>query len=119
MTDNAVPDPPEGTKAAGKRLWESILGEYELEQHELQLLTEMVRTTDLLDELDSIVRREGIMVGDKMHPALVESRQQKIVLARLAAALRLPAGNEGDQQRGARRPQRRSTRGVYGMAMTA
>lgn len=53
--------------------------------------------------------------GTKAHPAAVEARQQRIALARLLAALRLPAGADGDEAQG-RRPQRRvGARGVYGI----
>ncbi len=108
---------PSGTRAAGRRLWVSVLGEYELEEHELALLVEATRTVDLLAELDAVVRREGAVVespqGRKANPAAVEARQQRIALARLLAALRLPAGEEGDQAEG-RRPQRRvGVRGVH------
>ena len=94
-----------------------MLGKYEFEQHELALLREMVRTVDLLDKLAAITAREGLMVagphGSKPHPAITESRQQKIAFARLSAALRLPAGDENDQA-GGRRPQRRvGARGIY------
>lgn len=114
------PKPPRGTKAGGKRLWSSIVADYELEEHELALLREMVRTVDMLDDLAAIVAESGPVVtgaaGDKMHPALVEARQLRIALARLSAALRLPAGEEEDTQQGARRPQRRvGVRGVYGI----
>jgi hypothetical protein len=44
---------------------------------------------------------------------LVEARQQRIALARLLAALRLPSGEEGEQDR---RPQRRM--GVRGVGMS-
>jgi hypothetical protein len=113
-----IPDAPAGTRAAGGRLWASVLEEYELEEHELSLLREAVRTADLLDRLDEEIRRDGPMVtspqGVKAHPAAVEARQQKIALARILAALRLPAGEEGDQQK-TRRPQRRvGVRGTYG-----
>jgi hypothetical protein len=112
-----VPAPPKGTGRNGARLWRDVLGKYELEQHELALLGEMVRTVDLLDHLHAIAKREGLMVagphGSKPHPAVTEARQQKIALARLTAALRLPAGDEGDQA-AQRRPQRRvGVRGVY------
>lgn len=121
MSDSKVPRAPAGTGPSGRRLWVEVLGEYELEQHELILLKEMTRTVDLLDDLDAQVRRDGLMVagpglGKRVHPAAVEARQQRIALARLSASLRLPAGEEGDQQKGARRPQRRSgARGVYGI----
>lgn len=93
-----------------------MLAEYVLEEHELALLREACRTADLLDQLDTVARQYGPLGADgKAHSAVVEARQQRICLARVLAALRLPAGDEGDQQKGARRPQRRSVRGVYGM----
>lgn len=116
-----IPPAPRGAKTSGRRLWTSVLGEYELEEHELALLREMVRVTDRLDELQATVDRDGLMVPgpgltSRVHPAAVEARQLAIALARLGAALRLPAGDEGDQQQGARRPQRRSgVRGTYGI----
>jgi hypothetical protein len=111
------PKPPAGAKAAGRRLWSSITDDYELDEHELALLREAVRTVDLLADLDVVVKREGPIVdtpqGQKAHPAAVEARQQRIALARILAALRLPSGEEGDQKASAR-PQRRSgARGVY------
>ncbi|MCI4674779.1 terminase [Candidatus Mycolicibacterium alkanivorans] len=113
---SAVPAPPSGTGPSGRALWNDVLGKYILENHELLLLKEMVRTVDLLDKLHAIVQREGLMVegphGSKPHPAVVEARQSKIALARLGAALRLPAGDEDSA--GVRRPQRRAgARGVY------
>lgn len=114
---------PTGLRAAGKRLWDAVLKDYELEEHERAMLVEACRSLDLLDQLDAAVRRDGPMVsspqGAKAHPAAVEARQQKIALARLLAALRLPAGSEDDQAEG-RRPQRRvGARGVYGIRGTA
>ncbi len=116
---SAKPDRvPVGTGLVGKRLWRSVLDEYELEEHELALLREAVRTVDLLDALEGAVKAEGAVIeaqgGVKAHPAVVEARQQRIALARLLAALRLPAGEEAP---GAdRRPQRRmGVRGTYGM----
>jgi hypothetical protein len=119
-TRNQAPRPPKGTRTAGKRLWASILGDYVLEEHELALLREMTRIVDRLDLLAGEVQRDGVVVRGaglerRAHPALVEARQQQIELARLAAALRLPAGDQdSDAKVGMRRPQRRvGTRGVY------
>jgi hypothetical protein len=100
-------------------LWASITTDYDLEQHELALLIEAVRTVDALDLLDAAVRSEGAIVdspqGSRANPALVEARAQRVVLARLLAALRLPCGEAGDAKLSAR-PQRRSgARGVYGI----
>jgi hypothetical protein len=119
MAKREVPGPPRGTRANGRKLWSDVLGRYELEQHELALLREMVRTVDLLDELAAIAAAEGLMTegswGPRPHPAVIEARQARIALARLTAALRLPAGDVNDQAAG-RRPQRRvGVRGVYGV----
>lgn len=98
-----------------------MLDVYELEQHEVALLREMVRTVDLLDDLAAIVAAEGTMVPgpgltQRVHPAIVEARQMRIALSRLSASLRLPAGEEGDQPAHLRRPQRRgAARGAYGI----
>jgi hypothetical protein len=112
-----IPAPPKGTGPSGKALWTSVLTDYELEQHEIQLLREMCRTVDTLDTLHAAVQADGAFIdgphGRKCHPGITESRQLRIALARLAAAIRLPAGDDGDQPAG-RRPQRRgSPRGVY------
>lgn len=101
-----------GTGAGGSRLWQQITAAYELDEHETALLVEATRTVDLLDELDAAVKAEGVVIdsphGRKAHPAAVEARQQRITLARLLAALRLPTGDEEDQ------PQRRGgVRGPY------
>ncbi len=119
------PRPPAGLKAAGRRLWDSVVGPYDLDEHERALLAEAVRTVDLLHDLDAEVRRDGVTIetpqGLRAHPAAVEARQQRIALARLLAVLRLPQGEEGDRQAGARqgrqgRPQRRAgARGAYGI----
>ncbi len=112
------PAPPKGTQKAGAALWTAVLDEYELEAHEILLLREAVRTVDVLDSLEARVAADGPLLGssqgERAHPALVEARQQRIALARLLAALRLPAGEEEDGQD--RRPQRRvGVRGVYGV----
>ncbi len=118
-----TPAAPTGAGPAGRRLWRSVVEPYVLEEHELALLRQCVRTVDLLEQLDAEVRRDGPMVtaGDtvRAHPAAVEARQQRIALARLLAALRLPAGEAGDVQAGARPQRRVGARGVYGIRGTA
>jgi len=96
-----------------------VVVDFSLDEHERVLLIEAVRTVDVLDLLDAAVRRDGPLLegtqGTRAHPAAVEARQQRIALARLLAALRLPSGDVGDEKLSAR-PQRRSgARGVYGI----
>lgn len=117
VTGDSPQDLPEGLGEHGERLWRAVVEEFDLAEHERLLLQEMARTADELARLREIVDREGVIVRgagltQKAHPALVESRQLRIALARLAASLRLPAGDDDDLDG---RPQRRSgARGVYG-----
>lgn len=105
------PKPPVGLKRQGKALWVRLCAEIEFEPQELLLLTEIVRTVDLLDALDAKVRREGLFTSDgRVLPAVVEARLQRVALARLLASLRLPDTLADLDSR----PQRRgASRGVY------
>lgn len=97
---------------AGSRLYASVTAEFDLSEHELTQLREACRVVDLLDALERVVADEGaVRVGadglSRPHPALAELRQQRITLARLLSALRIP---DADDQR----PQRRTgVRGTY------
>ena len=119
MSDAKAPTAPKGSGPAARRLWRSVVTDYDLDQHELLLLTEACRTADLLDELTkaldgadlTTVNRHGEPV---MNPVVVERRMQAITLARLLAAMRMPSGDEAD------RPQRRGgARGAYGVRRIA
>ena len=112
MTDTE----PAGLRESGLRLWHSVVDLYELDEHELALLLQASRTADLLDELTEALDCDGAIhdtpQGARAHPAAVERRQQTVTLARLLAALRLPAGADGDHQAHARPPRRQGVRGV-------
>lgn len=88
--DYAAPCAPRGLKAGGKRLWRAVTDEFELA------------------ELERIVTAEGVThdspQGVRAHPALVEARQQRIILAKLVASLRIPLD---DDQNAGRLPQQR------------
>lgn len=92
-------------------MWRAVTSEFELPEHELGLLLEACRTSDDLDRLASVVAGEGAVVDGRPHPALVESRQLRLVLARLVASLRVP---DDHPEEAAGRPQRRgAARGSY------
>ena len=113
MTNEVQPPaaPPKGLRKKGKELWLAVVTALQLDQRDVALLREAARVTDRLDTLDGIVRKEGAMgVDGKVHPALVEARQQEICLARLLVAMRLP---EDLSEPSHGRPQRRGTRGFY------
>lgn len=110
-----IPRPPRGAGASGRRLWAAVVRDFELGEHERALLAAMVRQVDRLDELEALIAAEGLMVSGhgtcKMHPAVVEARQTAIAVARIAACLRLPAGEEDEDAEPGQR--RAGVRGVY------
>jgi hypothetical protein len=109
---------PVGAGPSGRRLWRAVTAEFDLDEHERALLLALVRQVDRLDQLERLIVAEGLTVTGhgsvKIHPAVVEARQTAIAVARISAALRLPAGDEDGQAVNDPRPQRRSgVRGVY------
>lgn len=121
-----TPQPPEGMNEPGCRLWRSVIDSFELDEHEVTLLVQACRTVDLIDELQAAVDRDGPMIdtprsGPKVHPATVELRQQRIVLARLLVALRVPIGDQESPAKNApmQRAQRRGTRGAYRLGVVS
>ncbi len=117
MTDSRIPPAPRGARTSGRRLWRAVLEEFELAEHELALLRQAVRVADTCDDLQAVVDEDGALRDGKAHPALVELRAQRIVLARLVVALRVPLGEDEATRPGAGvgRSQRRGLRGVYGL----
>src|SRR3712207_3392794 len=117
MTSSSTPEPaPAGTGPAGRRLWDAITGEYELEEHELVLLRQAVRVAVTCTDLQAILDRDALLLWNRIHPASVELRLQRLLLGRLIVALRVPSGDTGGedaprtQYRGLRGPDRKSTR---------
>jgi hypothetical protein len=109
------PRPPAGLGRSGRALWRAVAADFDLEEHEEQLLHETCRTRDLCDRLQTVLDEDGPMAessqGIRVHPAAVEVRQQRITLARLLAALNVPSGETEEPAAG----QRRAVRGVYGI----
>lgn len=102
-----------GLGPAGSRLYGAIADSFDLGDHELSLLLQAARTADLLEDLQASVDEQGALLEGRVHPAVVELRQQRICLARLLVALRVP--DPEDDEAPAGRLQRRGTRGVYGL----
>jgi hypothetical protein len=92
------PTAPAGLNCRVAGLWQQVTAEYQLSEHERLQLGQACETADIIDRLRARERKEGDVVdsphGAKTRPALVELHQQRIVLARLLAALKLPAGLE-------------------------
>lgn len=96
---------------AGRKLWQSVTAEFELAEHELVQLEEACRIRDTIVELRRQVAEDGTMLassqGMRLHPAIAETRQQQLALARLLATLGVPPLAEDGL------PASRGVRGVY------
>ena len=116
MAGTRKPPSPSGLKTAGKKLWDSVIADFDLEEHEKITLKEACRTADRLDELDKEMESEPLTVvnskGDETaNPRIVEQRQQAMVFTRLIASLRLP------DEAGAVPQHRGASRGSYPKAV--
>lgn len=113
-----VPRPPAELSTTGRALWRFVASNYVLDGHETVLLRELCRTSDALDGLQAVLDAEGLMAetsqGSRPHPALVEARAQRLVMARLLVALGLPSGEAGATTLPAR-PVPGGVRGIYGV----
>ena len=88
-------DAPVNLSAAGRGLWESIAGSYELRTDELRVFTEACRETDLIEVMQSELAGadlivKGSMGQQVMNPFVSEIRQHRTVLAALLRSLKLP-----------------------------
>lgn len=110
MTETKIPRPPAGTCAEGRKLWSSILADFELDEHEMCILRQAVGCLDVIEALTESSREHGLTT-----PVARELRGQRIAVARLISALRLPAGTEDDRQASARPQRRTGVRGVYSL----
>jgi|SRR5215211_695836 len=93
------PRAPDGLGRAGKRLWASIVGEYELDSRELLVLEQAARQADAVQALEAEVSESGI-VGPgsrgqmRLSPTVVELRQARLALTKLLGELALPTPDE-------------------------
>lgn len=106
-----IPTPPAGLGEAGLDLWHAVVDRFEVEPHELRLLVETCRVADACAELQRAVDSAGLLDGEgRASAALVELRQERVLLSRLLVSLRVPLSDEG----AVKRPQRRGgSRGAY------
>ncbi|MEP7194443.1 MAG: terminase [Actinomycetota bacterium] len=104
---------PAGLRGPGKRLWTSVLDEFDLAEHERAQLAEACFVRDRIDQLRARVDTDGLMIessqGSRLHPGVAEIRSQQLALARLLATLSVPALVEDAL------PPSRGVRGVYSL----
>jgi hypothetical protein len=95
-----IPRPPARSGPQGRKLWRSVLDEFELNGAELAVLRQAVRAADRCEALVAEVAAAGLMTttaagSPKLNPAAAELRSAELAVARLLLCLRIPVGRGG------------------------
>ena len=87
LTEFIVSPTPRGLRAAGRRLWSGLLDDYVLNESATAVLAEAAHTVDLLADLRQEVAATPSVIdsaqGVRVHPLIVEIRQQRLPLWRI------------------------------------
>ena len=89
-------------------MWRAVVADFDLAPWELDLLRQSVAVVDNCESLQAIACKEGLLLEDRVHPATIELRLQRVLLVKLLADLRIPDDDEP------RPPRRGGSRGAYG-----
>jgi P27 family predicted phage terminase small subunit len=104
------PSPPKHLRAATRKWWTAVVGEYELSEHHLKLLEAACRAWDRMSEAADAIQADGILTTDrygakKAHPAVAIERDARLSFARLVRELDL----DGEPAPDPRMPRRRAS----------
>lgn len=85
---------PRGLRVAGRRLWDAVTTDFELDESAQAVLAQAAYTVDELEvlrvklaDIDPIVESGH---GPRIHPAWVEARTRRLALAKIIQSLGLP-----------------------------
>lgn len=95
-----TPKAPTGLKTRGKRTWGNVAGTYELRPDELDILEDICREIDMIDDLERGMKDQPLtVIGSQgqpvAHPIISELRQHRATKKSLWAALKLPDDQAG------------------------
>ena|SRR5690606_32405365 len=116
MTEKTPPAPP-GTSANARRVWRSVLADYDLRGDEIELLRHLVGEITLVETLEKAWKTapeplvRGSHGGTVANPILAEIRQHRAAVVALWKALRLPDVDEEPADQTGHRPMSRSEAG--------
>lgn len=102
------PRPPAGLSAEARRLWKSILEQYEIDDDAgFLLLRTAMESLDRMREAQTILQKDGIVIADRFgqkrqHPATLVERDAKNMLLRSLKSLNLDITPSGPIGRPAR-----------------
>lgn len=104
MVDKAELSPPEHLSDAARAWWASVVADYDLEPHHIELLTLAAEARDRAEQARRLIEAEGLIVatttgGTKTHPAVAVERDSRIAFARLLRELDLEADAPADRTR--------------------
>lgn len=99
MGDMTRPRPPQSLDQAGRTLWRSFTGPYELAPAEAELLRQACRVADNLARIDAVLMDSELVVEGyggqpRAHPLLAVSADQRRVLDALFRSMALPMPDE-------------------------
>lgn len=91
---------PTKLSAKARAIWNGITDDYELRADELRVLEDACREVDLIERLEKELAASDLIVEGSQgqpvaSPLVQEIRQHRATLARLFAALKLPADEGG------------------------
>lgn len=104
MSDKTQLSLPEHLSASARTWWASVIDEYDLGPHHVELLTLAAEARDRAEQARRLIEAEGLIVptttgGTKTHPAVAVERDSRIAFARLLRELDLDAEAASDRSR--------------------
>ncbi len=85
-------------RGRGARFHREALKRYDFNPDELELVLEASRQLDLCERLHRIATTDGPMLGERLHPAVVELRQARDLLRKLLNQLAMPDEDAGQDR---------------------
>jgi phage terminase small subunit len=109
MVRKALPKPPEHLKPPTKKWWSGVVGDFELEEHHLRLLTLAAQAWDRAEAAREILDKEGLTYKDRFkapraRPEIAIERDSRIAFARLLRELALDVDPPVESSRPPTRP---------------
>jgi hypothetical protein len=112
MAAKRTATPPRRLGVRGRALFDGVVGRFELDAYEVELLVQACHCADTMEMLQKQIDKDGPTTNKTLqgpvsaHPLLVELRAQQGVYVALLKALALPQGEAVVAERRPRRPRR-------------
>jgi P27 family predicted phage terminase small subunit len=96
----STPVAPKHLRKESANFFNSVMADYQLDEHHVILLTKACESLDRLEEAREIIKRDGLTFQDRFgspraNPAVAIERDNKISVARLFRELGLDLAGDG------------------------